>query len=120
MLDDKSHKIDVEQDLGGIELFPANRILGDFYKQQLPLVKIIHIIIQVPATYGLGSTKLPYSVDHKLLRKVILVQVPPYSGKTSLAQLMEYYLVDSSEYFSKYRIIRVSMLWGSVVGVDCR
>ncbi|CAG8684320.1 45301_t:CDS:2 [Gigaspora margarita] len=53
MLDNKSHEIDVEQDLGGIELFLADGILEDFYEQQLPSVKIIYIIIQVPATWFL-------------------------------------------------------------------
>ncbi|CAG8643923.1 2444_t:CDS:2, partial [Dentiscutata heterogama] len=86
----------------------------DFYEQQ---PQIINIIIQVPTTDGLGGTMLPYSADHEtfegisfndpdisyrskvvfslvedLIKKVILVRTPPYSGKTSLAQLMEYYL----------------------------
>ncbi|CAG8679291.1 1176_t:CDS:2, partial [Ambispora gerdemannii] len=51
-------------------------------------------------------------------KKVLLIRAPPYSGKTSMAQLMEYHLVSSSEY-SKYRVIRISMLWGSAVGVNC-
>ncbi|CAG8479243.1 17287_t:CDS:2 [Gigaspora margarita] len=94
---------------------------------------------------GLGGTKLPSSVDHKTFEgislnspdisyrskivfslvkdlieeKALLVRAPSYSGKTSLAQLIEYHLVKSPEYSSKYRIIRVSILWGSVVGVDC-
>lgn len=46
-------------------------------------------------------------------KKVILVRAPPYSGKTSLAQLLENYLVNSSK---QYRVIRVSLLWGSSVG----
>ncbi|CAG8832744.1 20887_t:CDS:2, partial [Gigaspora margarita] len=158
MLDVASCKINIEQDLGGIKLFPADEIPKDFYEQQPPSVKILHIIIQVPAAdqeriniqnrninYGLGGTILPYSADHKTFEgislnnpdisyrskvvfslvkdlieeKVLLVRAPPYSGKTSLAQLIEYHLVNSSEYSSKYRIIRVSMLWGLIVGMDC-
>ncbi|PKY43419.1 hypothetical protein RhiirA4_418251 [Rhizophagus irregularis] len=51
-------------------------------------------------------------------RRVILFWAPPYSGKTSLAQLMENYLVvnNSSELL---RVIRVSLLWGSSVGKKC-
>ncbi|CAG8777031.1 25059_t:CDS:2 [Gigaspora margarita] len=95
ILDNVSCKLDIEQDLGGIKLFSTDGIPKDFYKQQLPSIKILHIIIQVPTT------------------------TPPYSGKTSLAQLIEYHLVNSPEYSSKYRIIRVSMLWGLIVEMDC-
>ena len=51
-------------------------------------------------------------------RRVILFQAPPYSGKTSLAQLLENYLVvnNSSELL---RVIRVSLLWGSSMGKKC-
>ncbi|CAG8469981.1 1580_t:CDS:2, partial [Ambispora gerdemannii] len=103
-----------------------------------------HNLGYLPRQDGLGGTKLLYSANHEtfegisltdpdisyrskvvfslveelIKRKIILVRAPPYSGKTSLSQLMEYHLVNSPGY-SKYRIIRVSMLWGSVVGVDC-
>src|SRR5436190_23408933 len=40
-------------------------------------------------------------------KKLILVQASPYSGKTSLAQLLENYLVNSSK---QHRVIRVSLL----------
>ena len=51
-------------------------------------------------------------------RRVILFRAPPYSGKTSLAQLLENYLVvnNSPELL---RVIRVSLLWGSSVGKKC-
>jgi hypothetical protein len=65
------------------------------------------------------SEKISSLIKDLINEKILLVRAPPYSGKTSLAQLMEYQLVSFSEY-SKYRVIRVSMLWGSVVGVDCR
>ncbi|CAG8781004.1 15004_t:CDS:2, partial [Gigaspora margarita] len=127
ILDNVFCTVDIKQDLGGIKLFLANGIPKNFYKQQPPLVKIIHIIIQVPATDGLGGTMLSYFTDHKtfkdisfnnsyisykskvvfslvkdlIKKKIILVREPPYSGKTSLAQLMEYYLINSSEYYSR-------------------
>ncbi|KAF0531178.1 crinkler family protein [Gigaspora margarita] len=126
ILDDVSCTVDIEQDLGGIKLFLADGILEDFYEQQPPSVKIIHIIIQVPATDSLGDTMLPYSTDHEtfegislndpdisyrskvvfslvkdlIKKKIILVRAPLYSGKISLAQLMEYYLINLSEYYS--------------------
>ncbi|CAG8764116.1 9452_t:CDS:2, partial [Acaulospora morrowiae] len=43
-------------------------------------------------------------------KKVILVRAPPFSGKTSIAQIMEHSLVHAPE-FSNYRVIRVSLLW---------
>jgi hypothetical protein len=51
-------------------------------------------------------------------KRVILFRAPPYSGKTSIAQLLENYLVvnNSSELL---RVIRVSLLWGSSVGKKC-
>ncbi|CAB5291204.1 unnamed protein product [Rhizophagus irregularis] len=52
-----------------------------------------------------------------LNKKVILVQAPPFSGKTSLAQILEYNLVNAPE-FSNHRIVRVSMIWGQTVGVE--
>jgi hypothetical protein len=51
-------------------------------------------------------------------RRVILFRAPPYSGKTSLAQLLENYLVVNNS--SKIlRVIRVSLLWGMTVGKKC-
>ncbi|RHZ86667.1 hypothetical protein Glove_48g38 [Diversispora epigaea] len=50
ILDDTFHKIDIEQDLKGIKLFPADRIPEDFHEQQPPSVKIIHVIVQAPTT----------------------------------------------------------------------
>jgi hypothetical protein len=50
-------------------------------------------------------------------KKVILVQAPPYSGKTSLAQLLENHLVVNS--LKLLRVIRISLLWGLVVGKKC-
>ncbi|RHZ80840.1 hypothetical protein Glove_131g40 [Diversispora epigaea] len=51
-------------------------------------------------------------------KKIIFIRSPPYSGKTSLAQLLENYLVQSQD-FSEYRVIRISMLWASVVKMKC-
>ncbi|CAH1765649.1 11340_t:CDS:2, partial [Entrophospora sp. SA101] len=52
-------------------------------------------------------------------KKIILIRSPPpYSGKMSLAQLLENYLVKSQEY-AKYRVIRISMLWASAVKMRC-
>ncbi|RHZ81397.1 hypothetical protein Glove_120g139 [Diversispora epigaea] len=52
-------------------------------------------------------------------KKIILVRSPPCSGKTSLAQLTENYLVQSQD-FLEYRVIRISMLWASakIIGVS--
>ncbi|RHZ65020.1 hypothetical protein Glove_319g150 [Diversispora epigaea] len=60
------------------------------------------------------SEKISFLVKDLINEKVLLIRAPPYSGKTSLTQLIEHYLVSSSEY-SKYRVIRVSMLWDSFV-----
>src|ERR1051325_9998286 len=57
------------------------------------------------------------SLIHDLMEKrIVLVRAPPFSGKTSISQILENNLVQSPEY-STYRIIRVSMIWGSAVGV---
>ena len=57
------------------------------------------------------------SLIHDLMEKrIMLVRAPPFSGKTSISQILENNLVQSPEY-STYRIIRVSMIWGSAVGV---
>ncbi|CAB4438790.1 unnamed protein product [Rhizophagus irregularis] len=50
-------------------------------------------------------------------KKVILVRAPPFSGKTSLAQILEYNLVHAPE-FLNHRIVRVSMIWGQSVGLE--
>ncbi|PKY49591.1 hypothetical protein RhiirA4_528156 [Rhizophagus irregularis] len=60
---------------------------------------------------------IPPLVRDLLSKKVILVQAPPFSGKTSLAQILEYNLVHAPE-FLNYRIVRVSMIWGQTVGVE--
>ncbi|CAB5379351.1 unnamed protein product [Rhizophagus irregularis] len=60
---------------------------------------------------------IPSLVRDLLNKKVILVQAPPFSGKTSLAQILEYNLVNAPE-FSNHRIVRVSMIWGQTVGVE--
>lgn len=48
-------------------------------------------------------------------KKVLFVQAPSYSGKTSLSQLLENYLINSSN----LRVIRISLLWGSSVEIRC-
>src|SRR5688572_12470016 len=48
ILDDNSRTLDIEQDLEGEELYPADGIPKDFSKQQPPEIKIIHIIVQLP------------------------------------------------------------------------
>ncbi|RGB29580.1 hypothetical protein C1646_672365 [Rhizophagus diaphanus] len=59
------------------------------------------------------------SLAEKLEKKrVILFRAPLYSGKTSLAQLLENYLVVNNSSKS-LRVIRVSLLWGSSVGKKC-
>ncbi|CAB4419098.1 unnamed protein product [Rhizophagus irregularis] len=50
-------------------------------------------------------------------KKVILVQAPPFSGKTSTAQILEEALVNAPEY-SNHRIIRISLLWSSHINWD--
>ncbi|RGB35065.1 hypothetical protein C1646_742447 [Rhizophagus diaphanus] len=60
---------------------------------------------------------IPPLVRDLIDKKVILVQAPPFSGKTSLAQILEYNLVRAPE-FSNHRIVRVSMIWGQAVGVE--
>ncbi|PKC07234.1 hypothetical protein RhiirA5_418466 [Rhizophagus irregularis] len=57
-------------------------------------------------------------IDDLLIKKIILVRAPPYSGKTSLTQLIEDYLINSAEYLT-FRIIRFSTLWGNDVGKLC-
>ncbi|CAG8766275.1 4_t:CDS:1, partial [Ambispora leptoticha] len=61
---------------------------------------------------------IPSLIKDLMQKRVILVRSPPYSGKTSLAQLLENYLVQSQE-FSEYRVIRISMIWASFVKMKC-
>jgi hypothetical protein len=49
-------------------------------------------------------------IKELIVKKVILVQAPPFSGKTSIAQILEDALVKAPE-FSNHRIIRISLLW---------
>ena len=50
-------------------------------------------------------------------KKVLLVQAPPFSGKTSTAQILEQTLVNAPEY-SHYRVIRISLLWKQNINWD--
>ncbi|CAG8510798.1 16473_t:CDS:2, partial [Racocetra persica] len=111
MLDDKSHEIDVEQDLGGIELFPADRIPEDFYEQQPPSVKIIHIIIQPQLVNGLGGTMLPYSADHKTFESISLNN-PDISYRSKVVFSLVKDLIEEKDYKSFNAL-------GSIVGIDC-
>ncbi|RHZ84668.1 hypothetical protein Glove_78g162 [Diversispora epigaea] len=61
---------------------------------------------------------IPSLIKDLMQKKIILVRSPPYSGKTSLAQLLENYLVQSQD-FLEYRVIRISLLWASAVGMRC-
>ncbi|CAB4441696.1 unnamed protein product [Rhizophagus irregularis] len=60
---------------------------------------------------------IPSLVKDLMDKNVILVRAPPFSGKTSLAQILEYNLVHAPE-FLNHRIVRVSMIWGQQVGVE--
>ncbi|CAG8784759.1 3957_t:CDS:1, partial [Acaulospora morrowiae] len=60
---------------------------------------------------------IPRLIKDLIDKRVILVRAPPFSGKTSMAQILEHNLVHAPE-FSNYRIIRVSMMWGQDVGVN--
>ncbi|CAG8719342.1 14818_t:CDS:1, partial [Acaulospora morrowiae] len=53
---------------------------------------------------------IPLLIKDLMNKKVILVRAPPFSGKTSIAQIMEHNMVNAPE-FSNYRVIRVSLLW---------
>ncbi|CAB4446927.1 unnamed protein product [Rhizophagus irregularis] len=53
---------------------------------------------------------IPPLIKDLIDKKVILVRSPPFSGKTSVAQILEYTLVNAPE-FSNYRVIRISLLW---------
>ena len=50
-------------------------------------------------------------------KKVILVRAPPFSGKTSTAQILEQTLVNAPE-FSTHRVIRISLLWKPNINWD--
>ncbi|RHZ52590.1 hypothetical protein Glove_460g69 [Diversispora epigaea] len=67
---------------------------------------------------SMRSDIIPSLIKDLMQKKTILVQSPPYSGKTSLAQLLENCLVQSQE-FSDYRVIRISFLWASAVKMEC-
>jgi len=54
---------------------------------------------------------IPPLIKDLIDKKVILVRAPPFSGKTSVAQILEHNLVNAPE-FSNYRVIRISLLWG--------
>ncbi|CAG8628921.1 16400_t:CDS:2 [Funneliformis caledonium] len=53
---------------------------------------------------------IPPLIKDLIDKKVILVRAPPFSGKTSVAQILEHTLVNAPE-FSNYRVIRISLLW---------
>ncbi|CAG8471465.1 43135_t:CDS:2 [Gigaspora margarita] len=127
LLNRSPREINVEKELGGVFLPPEDEIYKHFDEKLSS--GHIHIIVQPPITDGLGGTKLPYLPNNKpfegisftnpdisyrskvvfslvkdlIKRKIILVQATPYSGKTSLAQLMD------SEAFGE--------LWKRVIGV---
>ncbi|CAB4492042.1 unnamed protein product [Rhizophagus irregularis] len=56
---------------------------------------------------------IPPLIKDLIDKKVILVRSLPFSGKTSVAQILEYILVNAPE-FSNYRVIRISLLWKTV------
>ncbi|RGB29766.1 hypothetical protein C1646_672199 [Rhizophagus diaphanus] len=59
---------------------------------------------------------VPYLAKSLMEKRVLLVQASPYFGKTSLSQLLEDYLINSSN----LRVLRISLLWGSSVGIRCK
>jgi hypothetical protein len=60
---------------------------------------------------------IKFLIDELKDKKVILVRAPPFSGKTSTAQILEEALVNAPEY-SNHRIIRISLLWESLINWD--
>ncbi|RHZ86763.1 hypothetical protein Glove_46g66 [Diversispora epigaea] len=140
-------KNEIEQ-LGGREMSTISKFRKFFPEEYIIPDETINIIIQLPSTFitdGYGGTLLSYDqmtgysiegisltdpdismrpgiipslIKDLMQKRVILVRSPPYSGKTSLAQLLENYLVQSQD-FSKYRVIRISMIWGSFVKMKC-
>ncbi|KAF0450879.1 crinkler family protein [Gigaspora margarita] len=67
------------------------------------------------------SISLRFDIVGPLIRdlkekRVILVRAPPFSGKTSTAQILEHALVSTPE-FSEYRVIRISLIWKAFVAV---
>ncbi|RHZ81800.1 hypothetical protein Glove_117g21 [Diversispora epigaea] len=67
---------------------------------------------------SMRSEIIPFLIKDLMQKKIILIQSPPYSGKTSLAQLLENYLTQSQD-FLEYRVIRISLLWASAVEMGC-
>jgi hypothetical protein len=61
---------------------------------------------------SLRSDIIPTLTKDLIDKDVILVHAPPFSGKTSLAQILEYTLVRAPE-FKNHRVIRISLLWES-------
>ncbi|CAG8433355.1 1564_t:CDS:10 [Diversispora eburnea] len=61
---------------------------------------------------------IPSLIKDLMQKMFILIRSPPYSGKTSLAQILENCLVQS-QHFSEYRVIRISILWASAVKMKC-
>ena len=51
-------------------------------------------------------------LDSLSKRHILLIRSPPMVGKTALAQLLEYYLLNSNEGHDK-RVLRISLLWMS-------
>ena len=60
---------------------------------------------------------IPPLIKDLINKKVILVRAPPFSGKTSTAQILEQTLVNAPE-FSTHRVIRISLLWKPNINWD--
>ncbi|GBC21822.1 crinkler (CRN) family protein [Rhizophagus irregularis DAOM 181602=DAOM 197198] len=68
------------------------------------------------------AVSLRFDIINPLVRelmnkKVILVQAPPFAGKTAITQILEHSLVNAPEY-SHYRVIRISLIWRGGINWD--
>ncbi|CAG8474827.1 11486_t:CDS:2 [Ambispora gerdemannii] len=113
----------VEPRYGRLKISAKKMRSGEYLKRSLILKLTVNKNSEVRIRSQLRKFREVFLDNLQMIASISFVQLTAITGSSLLwqninGQLTKYHLVSSSEY-SKHRVIRVSMLWGSAVEVNC-